>query len=113
GDPAFLDPGSLGDPLVGGVDDLGEIIVGQDPGRQVAANPSDHRPHAIQLKALPYPRVLSICFSITFWENRSNSVTKSGCTFELELGVELCDVARQALHHPARGHVIGKVDGAG
>ena len=39
---------------------LGEVLVGQDPRRQVAADPFDHRPHDIQLKPLLPPAQPSI-----------------------------------------------------
>ena len=40
-DPAFLDPGASGDPLVVGLDDLREIVVRQDPLRHVTAGADD------------------------------------------------------------------------
>ncbi len=35
---ALADARALGDPLVGGVDDLGQVVVGHDPVRQIAAD---------------------------------------------------------------------------
>ena len=45
GDVALPDAGALADPLVGGVDGFGQIVVGHDALRQIAAaaeRPTDH-----------------------------------------------------------------------
>src|SRR6185437_4104467 len=44
GDPARLDPDPGPDPLVAGVNDLGEVVVGHDLVRLVAAEPENLRP---------------------------------------------------------------------
>ena len=41
GDPAFLDPGAGRDPLVVGLDDLREVLVGEDFFRQITAGADD------------------------------------------------------------------------
>ena len=91
GDPPLLDAGALGDPVVGGIDDLGEVLIGQHPLRQVSTASLDHRPHAI-----------------------NGTFSQASCrAFELELGVETGDVACKTFHHAARRHVIGEIDGGG
>ena len=40
-DPAFLDPGASGDPLVVGLDDLREVVVRQDSLRHITAGADD------------------------------------------------------------------------
>src|SRR5205085_4508037 len=44
GDVAFADTRPLDDPLVSGVDDLGQIVVAQYPLREVTADAEDDRP---------------------------------------------------------------------
>ena len=48
GDPPFLDPGTAGDPLVVGIDQLGEVIIGQPSLRNVTAR-ADDRDSALRL----------------------------------------------------------------
>src|SRR3546814_7509131 len=40
----LVDAGAFDDPLVGGIDQLLEICIGQNPLRQVTATPDDYRP---------------------------------------------------------------------
>ena len=43
GDVALMDPGPLHDPFMGRVDAFGELVIGDDPGRQVGAAAGDDR----------------------------------------------------------------------
>src|SRR5690606_33574806 len=47
GDVALADAGARGDPLVAGIDDLCQVVVGHDSFRQVAAGARDARIHAL------------------------------------------------------------------
>jgi hypothetical protein len=46
----FFDAGPLGDPLIRGRDELGEICIGHYPAGQIAAAPFDHAPQDTQFR---------------------------------------------------------------
>ena len=64
-DPALADPGALHDPLVAGVNQLGEIVVGHAPIGHVLAQTSNTDPHFLARLRLhetpPAPCLLCAC----------------------------------------------------